>query len=104
MLFDPEKREHFLNITSHQRIILMTYPELYSDPEVFRHVSIALKNVDGYKILVSYFDLEELESVAIDIIQRVDDHEIAVEMDNLIEAVWNREKCVDPDADETGKR
>lgn len=97
MRFDPEKREHFLCISERQREILMSYPELFSDPEVYRHVSIALINDTCYKILVSFFDLEELEAVAVDIIQKVDDHDAAVAMDALIETVWSREKSVDPE-------
>ncbi len=97
MLFNPDKRDNFLHISSFQRDILLDYQEFFRDFEVYRQIAVALKGDDGYKVLMSFLDLEELEAVSIDIIQQTDDHEIALAMDNLVDLIWRLEQKICPE-------
>lgn len=99
MYFDPDKREHFLVISREQRDILLEYGSLFTDFEVYRHISVALSWPQGYKVLLSFNDMEELEVVAIDIIQQTDDHEQALQMDALVDMIWRVEQKISPSMD-----
>ncbi|MBN2064056.1 MAG: plasmid pRiA4b ORF-3 family protein [Sedimentisphaerales bacterium] len=102
MISGSDNNHYYLRISRLQRNLLLEYRDFFCDDDVYRHISIALREGSNYRLLLSYADLEEIEAIALDIIHQSDNLEIITEMNALIDIIWSADArfCPEPEVDE----
>lgn len=79
----PMEEKLTISLSPTQRDLLLTYEPYFSDPELFRLISMAVKEGDSYEIMLDEDQLEDLYDQVCDIFDIEDQDEQTDQLDEL---------------------